>query len=271
MTRFSDRIGVTQPPSLAREGMPLELRTALWSLVHRIFFEDADLHDTWRNCALRSFYDLHHLPRHNVGSTRVQQQRNMIAWWFDEERSWWEFYNTIEHLGSQIVSRYRNFYAQCNVMLEAEGSKFRFVGTELSQITDENEIAAVNQALRATDRFGGAREHIAAALRLLGQRPEPDYRNSIRESITAVESTLKVLTGMEHAPMGDALRSFGRTHPIHASLFKGLDRLYGYTCNEHGIRHALIEAEANVGFSEAKFMVVAGAAFVSFLIAKGAT
>ncbi len=194
----------------------------------------------------------------------------MRVWWFDENRSWWEFYDTIECLGPQVLLRHRNFYAQCNLILETEGSRFRFVGGELTEITDENELTAVNEALGAPDRFGGAREHITAALRLLGQRPEPDYRNSIRESISAVESTLKVLTGLKNADLSDALKAFSKAHPIHAALFKGLDSLYGYTSSEHGIRHALIEPDAKVGFAEAKFMVVACAAFVSFLIAKGA-
>jgi hypothetical protein len=46
--------------------------------------------------------------------------------------------------------------------------------------------------------------------------------------------------------------------------------LYGYTSNEHGLRHGLLEADAKAGFAEAKFMIVACSAFVSFLIARAA-
>ena len=101
---------------------------------------------------------------------------------------------------------------------------------------------------------------------MLGQRPVPDYRNAIKEAILAVEGTLKVLTGEDHAQLSVALRKFQRTHPIHGSLFAGLDSLYGYTSNEKGVRHALMESEANVGFAEAKFMIVACAAFMNYLI-----
>lgn len=270
MTRFSDRIGVTLPPSLARDGMPPELRTALWNLLHGLLFEDTELYDAWRTSMVREFYSYHHLPLDKVQLSRSSQQMALSKWWFDERRRWWEFYNTIDHLSSPLQAKQEHFRRRCNEVFAFEGSRFRFVGTELTEITDRNETAAVDEALALPDKFSGAREHIATALRLLAQRPEPDYRNSIRESISAVESTLKVLTGMVNAPLGDALKAFSRSQPIHGALFSGLGSLYGYSSNEHGIRHALIEADANVGFAEAKFMVVACAAFVNFLIIKGA-
>jgi len=81
-----------------------------------------------------------------------------------------------------------------------------------------------------------------------------------------VESTLKVLTTAKHLDLSGALKEFVKAHPIHGALMKGLDTLYGYTSNEHGLRHALLEADAKVGFAEAKFMIVACAAFMNYLI-----
>ena len=95
-------------------------------------------------------------------------------------------------------------------------------------------------------------------------------RNAIKEAISSVESTLKVLTRHDHADLATALREFARTHPIHGAMVRGLDSLYGYTSNEHGLRHALLEADANAGYAEAKFMVVACSAFVGYLIAREA-
>jgi hypothetical protein len=272
MARFSDRIGVTKSPSLVREGMPPELRTALWNLLHVHVFDAirGEYDGRWLHIA-RSFYLFNHLPLNNLTAHWATERNTFLQWWFNRDRLWWELYNTIDHLAPLIAGTYEpDVYHSLNETLEAEGSPFRFIDRELTEITDENEMAAVSEALSRPPRFSGARAHLIAALRFLGQRPEPDYRNSISESISAVESTLKVVTGLKDADLSEALKEFAKTHPVHRALVKGLNSLYGYTSNEHGIRHALIEGDANVGFAEAKFMAVACAAFVNFLIAKSA-
>lgn len=44
--------------------------------------------------------------------------------------------------------------------------------------------------------LNGANIHLTKALSLLSDRNKPDYRNSIKESISAVEATCKSLTGI---------------------------------------------------------------------------
>jgi len=43
--------------------------------------------------------------------------------------------------------------------------------------------------------------------------------------------------------------------------------MYGYTSDEDGIRHAMLE-EPDVGFEDAKFMLVACSAFINYLKVK---
>lgn len=274
MSRFSHRIGVTRPPSLAREGMPDTLRTALWNRLHLYIFNEPGAGDLRWHSVVQNFYVFNKLGLEDLFSNWRGERKTLRDWWFSQDREWYEIYDTIEHLAPQVAQLYvpskSALYEQFNSVLQAEGSRFRFVNERLTEITDNNEIDSVRSALSVPDRFAGARAHITSALRLLGQRPEPDYRNSIQESISAVESTLKVLTGLHHADLSKALKEFSAAHPIHGALFNGLNSLYGYTSDEHGIRHALLESTANVGFPEAKFMVVACAAFLNYLIVKDA-
>jgi len=44
--------------------------------------------------------------------------------------------------------------------------------------------------------------------------------------------------------------------------------LYGYTSDEGGIRHALIEKNSQVQIEDARFMLIACSAFVNYLISK---
>jgi hypothetical protein len=67
----------------------------------------------------------------------------------------------------------------------------------------------------------------------------------------------------------DALNKIKERHKIHPSLEAGFIKIYSYTSDEKGIRHALIEEpEANVDETDALFMFSACVAFVSYLINK---
>lgn len=54
---------------------------------------------------------------------------------------------------------------------------------------------------------------------------------------------------------------------IHPAMEAAFRNPYGYSSDEGGIRHSLLE-DSKVGFAEAKFMVVSCSAFANFLITK---
>jgi hypothetical protein len=69
--------------------------------------------------------------------------------------------------------------------------------------------------------------------------------------------------------LSKALAKLERSGRIHGALKNGFESIYGYTSNEPGIRHPLIdEPGANVDETDALFMLGACAAFVSYLIHK---
>jgi hypothetical protein len=267
MEKFSDRIGVTARPVLAREGMPEALRVSLWNKFQPALFHTRPHHVDWRpNVSL--IYDFLHWRSNTLSHHDVYEIKRLEDWYFAPDRKWFEIYNLIEFVATKLWNggQLSGFSDAFNKILEPEGSPYRFVGGALTLVTDPLEIAEVSEAQSQSDGFAGARQHIASALQFLGLRPEPDYRNAIKEAISAVESTLKVLTTAKHLDLSGALKEFVKARPIHGALMKGLDTLYGYTSNEHGLRHALLEADAKVGFAEAKFMIVACAAFMNYLI-----
>ena len=67
-------------------------------------------------------------------------------------------------------------------------------------------------------------------------------------------------------PALEALIEKGMT--LHPAFKKGVENLYGYTSDENGIRHALLEGNADVDIEDAVFMYGACASFSSFLINK---
>ena len=93
-----------------------------------------------------------------------------------------------------------------------------------------------------------------------------NYAASIRESIHAVEAAARVLEPGAQT-LGPGLSKLEKSMRIHPALGKGFGSLYGFTNDEKGIRHALLdEPVAQVDETDALYMLGSCAAFVSYLI-----
>jgi hypothetical protein len=109
------------------------------------------------------------------------------------------------------------------------------------------------------------------ALDLLADRKSPDYRNSIKESISAVEAICSLEAGSSSTTLGQALKELEKKKSVdmHPALKGAFDKLYGYTSDAEGIRHALLK-ESNLDFEDAKFRLVSCSASIYCLKAKSA-
>ena len=144
--------------------------------------------------------------------------------------------------------------------------RYRFIGDIISPITDKEEIAVINEAIH--DEIYIVREHISKANMLLSDRKNPDYENSIKESISAVEAICQVISNTKgkEATLGNMLKSLEADGiEIHPAMKKAFNILYGYTSDANGIRHAGDIGGPSSTFEEAKFMLVACCAFINYL------
>lgn len=283
MSRFSERIGAVKPDrALQVDSMSDALRNSLWNLFFELY---EDQHDRyweriarhiakffrkvpadelpWRDSDLREwvkdyFFNLPWYQAYDLLEFLVRNHRTMTTISYNDGHS------TIQHSvdANRLVST-------ANVILERELSGFRFVQGALAPITDPVEVSEIEYAVETSRRVGllGAQEHIRSAVQLLGKKPNPDYRNAIKEAISSVESAVKQITGSESGTLDRALKDLAARVDLHGALAAGFSKLYGYTSDEDGIRHAILD-QPSVGFAEAKYMIVACSAFVNFLIAK---
>lgn len=153
-----------------------------------------------------------------------------------------------------------------NAILERELAGYRYISGAFAPVTGKEEVDSIEQALE-DGQFAGVEVHLRSALDHLSWKQNPDYRNSIKESISAVESLAKELTGNSKASLRDALLILEKDGKVHPALKKALSSLYGYTSDESGIRHAMLE-EPTLSASDAKFLLVACSAFINYLKAK---
>ena len=93
------------------------------------------------------------------------------------------------------------------------------------------------------------------------------YADAIRESIHAVESVARSISPDANKTLGPALNSLEKAGLLkHPALKEAFSKLYGYTNDEPGIRHALDNKDtADVGVDEAVFMFGACASFAAYL------
>ncbi len=159
---------------------------------------------------------------------------------------------------------------KCNGILSKELSGYRFVGELITPLTSDEEISAVEEAMKVPDPFRGPRRQVESALEKLSDRKLPDYAGSIKDSISAVEGILRTIAKEQVTSFDNALMWIKKRRIIdlHPALENAFRKMYNYTSDsKQGIRHALLD-EPNLAFEDAKYMLVVCSAFVNYLIAK---
>ncbi|NVM78883.1 hypothetical protein FHW83_004714 [Duganella sp. SG902] len=267
MATFSERNGYKKVPlAMVPESMPEGLRNKLWNLFDRVMTPD--------KLEKITFHLWFHLYKEPLDTRGVIVSDFRTDWRYTvakiRERfltsEWYVVYDHLELLiGEDILSE-----QLVNAILEQEQAAYRSVQGQIVQITDAVEIAAVELAANTGGRFSSSSQHIKNALTLLSDRANPDYRNSIKESISAVEAMGKTLNGSEKGTLDDALKGLKKRPLYNPALLDGFRKIYGWSSDsEDGIRHSM-KKTPSLEYVEAKFFLISCSAFVNYLKAVGA-
>jgi len=278
---FSQRKGLRPATKVLQlESIDDELKNQLWSCFHELYLKTYEGVRTspYDNPAPRvigsnmeTFFGLIWLSYFKQPTDTMPNNIDgvvgIVRKHFFEAR-WHDVFDFMEFL-LQVVpaTAQQKLCTGWNTMLRRENAAYRIVDRQIVEITNDAELSEIEKAV--TSSTDGAQAHLHAALSLLADRKAPDYRNSIKESISAVESLCRTLTGNSGATLGAALNVLQAKLKMHGALKSALSSLYGYTSDEHGIRHAMLE-EPNLTAAEAKFMLVACSAFTNYLVTKAA-
>lgn len=139
---------------------------------------------------------------------------------------------------------------------------YRIVENQVVPITDSIELETITTAI---DEHGAVTIHLQEALNLYAKRPTPDYRNSVKESITAVEALCREITGESTLDRAiPKLKTKGID--LQSQFEEGLKKLYYYTNDSTtGVRHALLNDTYVPTEADAHFMLVTCSAFVNYI------
>lgn len=266
--RFSQRIGLTPATKVAqREDMDADLRNSLWSLLTLFYWNTCSRSDLVRYSNLKTlitslWFFYFKQPIDTIDQSWEDCHSRLRDYFF--KAKWYEVYDFIEFIANCGPDGQREKFTRvCNYHLERENSAYRFVNGRITEITSQEEIDEVESAIANASPYAGVKAHLTAALAHLSSRTNPDYRNSIKESISAVESLAKKLTQDDSGTLGSILNTLEKSKKLHPALRKAFSSLYGYTSDANGIRHALLE-ESDLTKADARFMLVCCSAFINY-------
>ncbi|MBU3967655.1 MAG: hypothetical protein KKG76_09825 [Euryarchaeota archaeon] len=274
MELFSQRQGIKPVKNIMQvNSIDAELRNKLWNAVGFCYwnqigtYQFPELHyeiPTFINNLLdRLWHEYFKRPLDTMPSYWPDLYNNLRSYFYGCE--WNEVYDFIEFIANNPVNQ--KFIDFCNSNLKEELSTYRFVGGKIVRITSDEEIAEIEAALHIP--ISPVQQHINRALELLSDKKSPDYRNSIKESISSVEAICKLIANNNKATLTIALETIekGKKMKMHPPLVRAFKELYTYTNDADGIRHSLKD-EPNLDLEDAKFMLVSCSAFINYLIIK---
>lgn len=264
--RFSERYGYLKPSeAIVREQITPEIQNAICNCLH--WFSDNLMYEHY--VVIERYIWCNFLnQRVDFFGSSSDVIKNYIQ---NSKVEWFKKLDLIETVLSLNFEHYHletvsSFIEGLNFEFERLRFGYRVVENQIVEITSEQEIKTIETAIESNK--DNVKLHLNNALKLFAQRPNADYRNSIKESITAVEAFTREITGEKNL-------NFKRMEEegiiIPSLLRQSFEKLYGYTNDPTtGIRHALMDdtAEYVPGADEAFFMLVSCSAFINYLNSK---
>ncbi len=273
--RFSERIGIIKPKNvIERNDISNDLRNTLWTILIEFIIDNeeyqskfgtkySELENYFRNIWIGFFkLPIDELPWRYGNLEKYSAVDYLKKWFFNTE--WYQVLDFVEFSSTY----HKDFTEICNGFLKKELSGYRFVNGFIVEIVSEEEIKEIEHAIAASDKYQSVKDHLKTSLLLLSNKNNPDYRNSIKESISAVEALVKIITNSPGDTLGEALKIIETRYSIPKSLRSAFSALYGYTSSSGGIRHSFLENDIEIDIEEARFMLITCSAFINYLIHK---
>lgn len=276
MQTFSQRMWIESQTLLQKDNMTEKLKNKIWNTLLNIL-EWLCEHGSW---------DLNYSIDYSIDNNFIIDFSNQfwLKWdtvpreegkfkqflWTKIFSSWNSIYDYIELLfrWQDIIDFNKTVKLnEINRILKEENSAYRVSQNGLVlPISNEEELESIHEA--NTNPYAPVNEHIQKAISLFKKEPA-DYANSIKESISAAEALCQIIIDDKKATLGKAIKKLKEKGVIiPPALEEAFNKLYGYTSNEGGIRHALSEGDTPPTFDDAKYMLVSCSAFVNYLISK---
>ena len=180
---------------------------------------------------------------------------------YENNLEWYMVFDLIEELVKKFNQQYLK--EKFNKILKEENSAYRIVNSQVVEITSEEEIKEIEKVFDQEDKFNPIKTHLDKAIKFLSNREKPAYENSIKESISSLESLAKIIL-KQKGTLGVLVKRFD----IHPALKEAIGKLYGWASNDGGIRHGDDGKGYNPDEEEARLILILSSALINYIIVK---
>ncbi len=170
-----------------------------------------------------------------------------------------EFFSITDKVTYYSCNYKTEFIEAISNVFKTENVNYKILNNKVTDIVDEEQVKSIENTLE--NPYKEVSGHYAKAIEQLYS--VKDFDNSIKESISSVEAMCQIITQNNKSTLGDALKLL--KDKIHPAMKSAFEKLYGYTSDANGIRHANGLGEGNSTFEEAKYMLISCSAFVNYL------
>lgn len=269
---FSQRYGYVKVADVLQiDNINSNTRNAIWNCLYSLLFNYNRVEDeayivaqrVWCNILNKPLDDIpRYRSNHVNGSSMLNYVKELIM-----KHDWFRVYDLIEVAieGTKDVYDYE-LSRYINHVFKEQGVGYGIIDGLVTPVSNSIEVESVQSAI--DNNIESSKYHLQRALELLSDREQPDFRNSIKESISAIESLCRKITGDDKGTLGKLIKVVEEKGYIHQSMKNAFSSLYGYTSDEGGIRHSLTDAGENPTLEDARYMLVICSAFSNYLISK---
>lgn len=268
---FEQREGLTPVPrQLALGEIDQAVKAGLWFVISE-YIEENSYNDSWSGViprehlliiAQRHFVTVEHRYIDDFDSASNEIKRNWKRY-FSPKATYGETLGFTEWL-VRADRGLTSLALSVERVLENTRCAYRLVDrSTIMPVASQEEAVAYETALSTLQIANqpGARKHLLDAASYLSQGK---FAESVRESVHTIEGLLRNLTG--HSKFSKAVAQVATERQLHESLKLALNNLYGYSSDEQGIRHPLLDkGDANVTEPDALFMLGVCASFATYL------
>jgi len=286
---FSQRKGFKDVESILKQnynGMTSELRIRLHNLIIRYLkfiwkhFQHTDWIDSFQYKVWDEFL---HLDINELDSwirdIRFSHFLSTLSRKIKVEMNWYEIYDLLEFIYQEFTKLgyvysfqelLQTFQSELNKIFEKELTPYRMINGQITPITDEHELKTIEEALANvnTDNFKPVKDHLEKAIKHLSNKTNPDYANSIKESISALESLANLILGTQGKTLTSIHQKLCSQLKCPKVTEKQIKEYYDWASSDEGIRHGKTDKKSKIGLEEAKLFLAQISSLINYLIAK---
>jgi len=271
---FSQRYGHQKKKMLSPQEMPDGLRNRLWNIIKFIMEKCKKSGNVGVIIAKiwDAFFkkDLDEIKECSLDRALENKIKPLFF-----SLKWYEVYNFIEFLIQEIKSihlftsagitwLHEILISNINKIFEEEEVPYKIIDGYVTPFISEVEIEEIEKALKIDDKYEPVKKHLSKAIELFSKRPNPDYPNSIKEAISAVESLVMIITNGKSNKLSDLVEKLN----IHKALKEAIKKLYGWASDEGGIRHGEKPTPSQIGQEDACFALAICSSIINYVISK---